>query len=114
MLVLVSLMVSPEIFAGAYPPVASKPRMPVPQKVRRAPPTTLTSRLNALSRSDTEFRVGIYAPTQGTRLTPPCATAVPGTTVVRAAATRIAGTLMSFRIGIHAPLVEGASRGIRR
>src|SRR5207247_11314574 len=65
MLVLVSLMVSPEIFAGAYPPVASKPRMPVPQNVRRAPPTTLTSRLNALSRSDTEFRVGIYAPTQG-------------------------------------------------
>lgn len=33
----VSLMVSSPIFAGAYPPVTSKPRLPVPQNVRRGP-----------------------------------------------------------------------------
>src|SRR5690349_8183085 len=101
-------MVSPEILAGAYPPTASRPRCPEPQKVRRAPPTTPTSRLSALSRSESELRVGVWAPTHGVRFTP-CATALAGTAADNAAAARIAGTFVSFRIDIHTPLVDGAA-----
>src|SRR3954469_24577386 len=70
-LVLVSLTVSPPTLAGAYPPVTSNPRCPVPQKVSRAPPITLTSRLKSLVSVEKELLVGMYTPAHGTSSTPP-------------------------------------------
>src|SRR4051812_8503404 len=97
-------MVSLPILAGAYPPVASNPRFPVPQNVSRTPPAAPTLREISSPNAPTELLVGTYAPTHGVSSTPPCAAAgVAAVEITARAVTEPASVPISFRIDIPTP-----------
>src|SRR6188472_568307 len=98
------LTVSLPILAGAYPPVASNPSLPVPQNVSRTPPAAPVLREISSSNAPTELLVGMYAPTHGVSSTPPCAAAgVAAAEITARAVTEPASVPISFRIDIPTP-----------